>query len=136
LQRSQLKKNDVLIAIVGATIGQVGVYEYDDEANINQAIAAVSVNERVLPHYLCWYLKSSLGQMILDYYKRPVARANINLEEIAQIPVIIPSLEIQQEIIDEVVNKKEEANKLKADAENIWLNAKKWFEDQLLEGAK
>lgn len=137
LQRSQLKKNDVLIAIVGATIGQVGIYEYEEEANINQAIAAVSISDpEVLPQYLCWYLKSSLGQMILDYFKRPVARANINLEEIAQIPVIIPKKEIQLEIINEVFRRKSEANKLKTEAETEWQNAKKWFEEQLLEGAK
>ncbi len=137
LKRSQLKKNDVLIAIVGATIGQVGVYEFEDEANINQAIAAVSISDlEVLPQYLCWYLKSSLGQMILDYFKRPVARANINLDEIAQIPVIVPKKEIQQEIINEVNRRKEKANKLKAEAETEWQNAKKLFEEQLLEGVK
>ncbi|MFA5805421.1 MAG: restriction endonuclease subunit S [Melioribacteraceae bacterium] len=137
LQRSQLKKNDVLIAIVGATIGQVGIFEFEEEANINQAIAAISISDpEVLPQYLCWYLKSSLGQMILDYFKRPVARANINLEEISQIPVIIPKKEIQIEIINEVTHRKEEAIRLKIEAETEWQNAKKWFEEQLLEGAK
>jgi hypothetical protein len=41
LKSSQLKFNDTLIAIVGATIGQVAIYESDKEANINQALTRV-----------------------------------------------------------------------------------------------
>lgn len=39
MKRSQLRPGDVLIAIVGATIGKVGVYSLERPANINQAIA-------------------------------------------------------------------------------------------------
>ena len=41
LKSSKLKRNDLLFAIVGATIGKVGVYKNDKPANINQAICAV-----------------------------------------------------------------------------------------------
>lgn len=137
LGRSKLKRNDILIAIVGATIGSVGIYESDNEANINQAIAAVRISKRnIIPQYICWYLKSSIGQMILDYFKRPVARANINLEEISQIPLIIPDLSIQKEILKNVLNNKKMANKLISDANEEWGSAKQWFEDQLLKGVE
>lgn len=100
MKRSQLKKGDLLIAIVGATIGAAGVYNETLPANINQAISAVRLNKKVLlPEFVCSYLHSKTGQKLLDYLKRPVARANINLEEIAELPILVPPLHIQQKLI-------------------------------------
>lgn len=100
LRKSQLKKGDVLIAIVGATIGQVSLYDYEMDANINQAIALVRLKEEINPEYVKAFLLSGIGQRELDRIKRPVARANINLEEIGDIKVLIPNIEIQNEIVD------------------------------------
>lgn len=99
LKGSKLKKGDVLIAIVGATIGQVSIYDYDKEANINQAIALVRLKKEVNPEYIKAFMISTLGQGQLNRIKRPVARANINLDEIRGINIILPSLEIQNKIV-------------------------------------
>jgi len=85
LKGSKLKKGDVLIAIVGATIGQISIYDYDKEANINQAIALVRLKKEINPEYVKAFMISTLGQKQLDRIKRPVARANINLDEIRSI---------------------------------------------------
>ncbi|MCA6525646.1 MAG: restriction endonuclease subunit S [Pseudanabaena sp. M179S2SP2A07QC] len=136
MKSSQLQKGDLLIAIVGATIGSVGIYNLDQSANINQAIASVRLdNKEVLGEYICWYLKSSIGQRLLDYFKRPVARANINLTEVGEIPIIIPNLQTQETIITEVYNRRSEAQRLRSEAETGWQIAKQWFEDQLLGGS-
>ena len=95
MKSSKLKKNDVLIAIVGATIGKVGLFDLNCEANINQAIAAVRLKDTILPEFLVAYMISPFGQAYLEYLKRPVARANINLQEIGEIG--IPCLSIQQQ---------------------------------------
>ncbi len=119
LKSSQLKKGDVLVAIVGATIGQVSLYDYDKEANINQAIAMVRVNKDINPEYVKEYLLSTVGQNQLNKIKRPVARANINLEEVGSIKIPLPPLSIQNKIVDimrkayqEKKEKETKANKL------------------------
>ncbi len=99
LKGSKLKKGDVLIAIVGATIGQVSIYNYDKEANINQAIALVRLKGDINPEYVKAFLLATLGQKQLDRIKRPVARANINLDEIKSIRIILPPLKIQNKIV-------------------------------------
>jgi len=81
MKSSQVRNNDIMIAIVGATIGQVGIYHSDKEANINQAIALVRLKDGYNPEYVKEVIKSSIGQLNLNRLKRPVARANINLEE-------------------------------------------------------
>lgn len=136
MRSSQLQQGDLMIAIVGATIGAVGIYEFDEPANINQAIAAVRLSSNeVLGEYVCWYLRSSIGQRLLDYFKRPVARANINLSEVGEIPIIIPPLEVQEHIITEVHNRRSEAQVLQAQVRAEWQKAKRWFEEQLLGSA-
>src|SRR3989338_2961971 len=55
---------------------------------------------------------STLGQKQLDRIKRPVARANINLDEIRGIKIILPSLAIQNKIVALMDNAyKEQKNK-------------------------
>ena len=112
LRGSKLKKGDVLIAIVGATIGQISIYDYDKEANINQAIALVRLKQGINPEYIKAFMISTLGQKQLDRIKRPVARANINLDEIRGIKIILPSLAIQNKIVALMDNAyKEQKNK-------------------------
>ncbi len=104
LKGSKLKKRDVLIAIVGATIGQISIYDYDKEANINQAIAIVRLKQEINSEYVKAFMISTLGQKQLDRIKRPVARANINLDEVRSIKIIFPSLAIQNKIVALVEN--------------------------------
>ena len=87
MRSSQLKKGDLLIAIVGATIGKIGVYQYDVDANINQAICAVRLKDNISPYYVQAFFQTSVGQKIIERIKRPVARANINIEEVGNFPI-------------------------------------------------
>lgn len=133
MRRSQLESGDLLIAIVGATIGATGVFRRNEPANINQAIAAVRLLDgAVSPDYARLYLSSSIGQALLDYFKRPVARANINLEEVGEIPLIVPPRSIQDEIVEESHRRRAEAQLLRSEAEGTWQATRRWFEGQLL----
>ena len=104
LKSSKLQKDDVLIAIVGATIGQVSVYKEGEEANINQAIAIVRCSEKINPRYVKAFLLSDIGQKQLERIKRPVARANINLEEVGSIKIPLVPIQLQNKIADIMQN--------------------------------
>ena len=117
---SKIFKDDILIAIVGATIGKVGIYKYDIEANINQAICGVRINkDKYLPDFVQIFLLTNLGQLILDRLKRPVARANINLEEISQISLPLISLTTQKKIIDIYSNSIKSKQQKEAQADEL-----------------
>ena len=100
MSNSKLKNGDLLVAIVGATIGKVGVYRYDHEANINQAICAVRLRDTLNPYYVQAFLQTNLGQKIIERTKRPVARANINLEEVGNFPIPLLSISKQRDIVE------------------------------------
>lgn len=132
MKGSKLQKGDLLIAIVGATIGKVGVFNYDVEANINQAICGIRLRKEFNPFFVQAFLLSSIGQMILDRIKRPVARANINLEEISEIliPNIAPNK--QAEIAARVAAIYAEAKGLREEGAEILRRAKAEVEKMIL----
>lgn len=132
MKSSQVKKNDLMIAIVGATIGQIGIYIDNREANINQAIALVRLKEGNCVQYIKEVLKSQVGQLSLNRLKRPVARANINLEEISQIKVPLPPLDKQREIANHIYTIRLKAKQLQEEGKMIFENAKKEVEKMII----
>lgn len=125
MKSSQVYKNDLMIAIVGATIGQVGIFLDEREANINQAIALVRLKEGNNIQYIKELIKSRVGQLSLNRLKRPVARANINLEEISTIKIPLPPLAKQQEIANHIYSIRQQAKQLQEEGKTILENAKK-----------
>lgn len=119
MKSSQLRCKDVLIAIVGATIGKVGLFDSTVEANINQAIAAVRLKDNLLPEFLVAYLLSPIGQAYLEFLKRPVARANINLQEIGEIGVPLLSIEQQKRLINTFYTKRIQKEEKLKQAEKV-----------------
>ncbi len=132
MKSSQVRKNDLMVAIVGATIGQVGIYVFDNEANINQAIALVRLKDGINVEYIKELIKSSIGQLSLNRLKRPVARANINLEEIATIQVVLPPFEVQQKIATQIQTIRQQAKVLQAEGKAILEDAKRKVEQMII----
>lgn len=132
MKSSQVKKEDLLIAIVGATIGQVGIYLDEREANINQAIALVRLKRGINVQYVKELIKSSIGQLSLNRLKRPVARANINLEEISTIKIPLPPLAKQQEIADHITALRHQAAQLQQEGKEALEKAKQEVEQMIL----
>lgn len=132
MKSSQVHKNDLMIAIVGATIGQIGIYLDEREANINQAIALVRLKDGNNVQYIKEVIKSQVGQLSLNRLKRPVARANINLEEISTIKVPLPPIAKQEEIANRIYSLRERAKQLQEEGKSILENAKKEVEQMIM----
>jgi restriction endonuclease S subunit len=101
-KRSILMKGDLLTNIVGASIGRSAIFELDEKANINQAVALIRLDDEVNRHYILNVLNSPdlIGFMYQE--KVDVARANLNLEDISNFPIPLPPLPEQQEIVRRV----------------------------------
>jgi type I restriction enzyme S subunit len=78
-------------------------------------------------------IKSSIGQLSLNRLKRPVARANINLEEISTIKVVLPPLDKQQEIADHIADIRKKAKSLQDEGKRILESAKQEVERMILQ---
>jgi restriction endonuclease S subunit len=103
-RKSVLRTGDVLLNIVGASIGRAAVATPEIEGgNVNQAVAVIRLNpERMLPKYLMLNLLSPGTQATIHAEKVDVARANVSLSDIKDFSVLFPSLAEQGTMIAEV----------------------------------
>jgi len=134
MKRSSLRKNDIIFSIAGA-LGRVAII--DDNflpANINQAIAIIRLNRYDLNiKYLYYYLRSNL---IIKYiYKINVqaAQANLSLDDIRNIAVVIPP-RIEQNKIAEILSTWDRAIEKTEDLIESKKMLKKGLMQQLLTG--
>jgi type I restriction enzyme S subunit len=98
LARSALRPNDVLINLVGASIGRCCLVPTNiGQANINQAVACITPGVSIVPVYLCAFLLSKSTQSELHGGKVEAARANISLSDLRELQVSLPSLALQRE---------------------------------------
>ena len=104
LMRSKLLTGDILINIVGGSIGRICIVPPDiGDANINQAVAMVRLrDEKILPDYFLSCLLTptynhKLCNKSVDDYK-----PNLSLTSIRTFEIPVPSIEVQQDHIQHV----------------------------------
>lgn len=87
--------NSVLIAMYGATAGQIGLLKF--EAATNQAICAVFPTQKLIPEFLYLILKSKTENLI----KMCLGGAQPNLSQkiIQGIKIPLPHLDVQNQIV-------------------------------------
>lgn len=103
LSRSTVQANDVLLNLVGASIGRCCLVPSDiGEANINQAVAVISSGEQILPDFLVGLLLSHNAQNYFHGGKVEGARANISLGDVRKYETVLPPLPLQQEFTQRV----------------------------------
>lgn len=99
LPRSVLKKDDILINIVGASIGRAGKYNYDYLANINQAVALVRT-KNINNVFLLQYLNSEQAIKMYNDMKKGGARENLSLRNIADLKIPKAPIELQNKFAE------------------------------------
>ena len=97
-RRSVICKGDFLINIVGASIGRAAQFNLDCKANMNQAAALVRVKDnRIKNKYLLIYLNSDRAKRMYDSMKSDTGRANLSLQDISDLNILLPAVDIQIE---------------------------------------
>ena len=86
----------------------------------------------VLPEYLAIYLNSSVGLTLSNRSVTGGTRIALDYGTIRTLEIPIPSRDVQGRIVTEARRRREEARRLRAEAETGWQAAKRWFEEQLL----
>lgn len=103
LQRSRLRPNDVLINLVGASIGRCAIVPQElREANINQAVATIRTTEALSQLYLLYLLLSPATQEDIQGKKVEVARPNISLGDLSGLIIPLAPIAEQQHIASSI----------------------------------
>lgn len=90
--------NTVLVAMYGATAGQVGLLKV--ESATNQAVCGILPNERFIPEYLYYLLKGKKDYLIS--LSTGGAQPNISQTIIKKLRIPVPPLDIQKSIVAEI----------------------------------
>jgi len=100
--RSIVRQGDLLINLVGASIGRAAVADERLEgANTNQAIGITRLSSgELVPEFTMYFLLSDAGQGEISYNKKEIARANISLTDIKNFRVAKPSPTEQLNIVE------------------------------------
>ena len=99
---SQVKKNDVLINITGASIGRCFTYQLEDEANINQHICIMRPDlEMINPEFLMYQIQSTRIQNLIDMVEG-ASREGLTNVVLKNYPIAMTSLEEQSQIINTI----------------------------------
>ncbi|EPV3056283.1 restriction endonuclease subunit S [Pseudomonas aeruginosa] len=85
-------------------VGKTAVYDMDDPVAIAGYLIRVRPNEMGDSHYISGYLNSAHGKATLrSICKSIVGMANINAQEMQNIPIMLPSIELQRKYQELVV---------------------------------
>lgn len=119
-----LQPNDIVLVIQGSA-GKLGIVpevipSADDEYWMvsKPAIAIRVKSDNIDARFLYAYLSSDIGQTQLASITQGAAIANISLKELRELPIILPSLEKQQQaaaLVDDSRQVQRKIQKLKSD---------------------
>ena len=129
-----LKEGDLIFSVRG-TIGKIAVVTHAFEnSNISPNLIRLSLKEGINPQYVEIVLKSKLGQNQIDRLTSGGVQPTITKRDILSIKIPLPSLNIQNQIVQEAMKRQSEAATLRQEAKVIVEKAKREVERILLEG--
>lgn len=101
LEKYNIRKKDILVAMTGATVGKVACSEYDNLL-LNQRTGIVRANCNINPDYLKHLLFSNNYYAYCQRMAGGGAQGNISPTQIVNYEIPLPPLEIQEEIVKEL----------------------------------
>lgn len=122
-------KGDLLFVGIGSTVGKVGLIEKDIVSS-NQQITGITFNtQKILPEYGFAYMHYFKEYTTADQSKTTLPI--VNQEKIAQIPIPLPPLTIQNEIVAQINALRAEQKNLQQQASNLRAQASQQFEQTI-----
>ncbi|WP_017653502.1 restriction endonuclease subunit S [Fortiea contorta] len=119
--------NTVLVAMYGATAGQVGILRF--EAATNQAVCGILPNERFVPEFIYYVLLSKRAELISKAVGN--AQPNISQIKIKNTKIPIPTLSEQKRIVAILDEAFEGIDRAIANTEKNLANSRELFESYL-----
>ena len=102
-KRSEVHEGDVLVARSGVNLGMASaVPPKFNGYNAIDVVIAVPKHERILSQYLAYYTNSPHGISSVKANQRGVAQGHLNVTVYGKLPIILPSLELQKQVVSKI----------------------------------
>ncbi|HRH99264.1 MAG TPA: hypothetical protein PLB55_25200, partial [Prosthecobacter sp.] len=128
-------RNEVLFNNTNSAemVGKADVFVFDQPCACSNHITRLQAAPGVSPYYLAavfnMYRRFGYFSLLATKFNN---QAGINLDTLRPLRVPAPPSTVQDTIATEARRRREEARRLRAEAEVAWQQAKQWFEEQLL----
>ena len=102
LDKCTVRRGDVLFNRTNSKelVGKTCVYNRDEMMVLAGFVIRVRVTERILPEFLSVFLNTDFSkQMLLGMCKTAIGQANINAQEMQDIGIYLPPIELQQQFV-------------------------------------
>ena len=118
----KVEAGDIIISNKGATKVCI-IPEHEGDVLISQNFVGIRVKSNYNAEFIKAYLESPIGEYLIDCRKTGSAVSMINLKDLKEIPIVEMSLEAQNKIINEYIEKekrlKKEMEELQYRLENL-----------------
>lgn len=96
----RLKENDILITRTGYPgIACLVPKKYANCQTFTTLIARLRSDQNIPPKYICYIINSSIGKNYVNLKKSGAAQQNFGAKELSKMPIPVPPLARQQEIV-------------------------------------
>ncbi|MFH1392507.1 MAG: restriction endonuclease subunit S [bacterium] len=130
---SILEEKDLVFSVRGAYIGKVAIIPKRLKGgNIINNLVRINLKDKNLAEYLTIYLSSKIGQDLIDREVWGGAQPGITNEQIKNLKIILPPLQIQTKIAGKVKFYYSQTQKLREGANNNLQTAKEKVEEIIL----
>lgn len=133
---SMFKMNDVLFARLRPYLNKVYRAEMAGCCSPEFHVLRPKNAEALRPDYLAAILRSSLILAQTRHMMTGNTHPRLTNEDVVNLVIPVPKPALQERIAVEARRRREDARRLRAEAEAGWQAAKRWFEEQLLGGAQ
>jgi type I restriction enzyme S subunit len=104
-QRTLIQKDDILITITGANVTKTAIVtkELPKKAYVNQHVALTRpVLDKLAPYLFLWIICPSHGRRTLEAAAYGAGKPGLNLTNIRELTILLPSIKEQIQIVSEV----------------------------------
>jgi type I restriction enzyme S subunit len=113
-QRTRLQGNEVLLRIRGG-FGEVAVCTPEmTGGNVSREIAVIPITEQAIPRYVMCAIAAPSSQEFLKKHVRGTSYVGINLNDVPRLPIPVPRLAQQYQIIARLDRVHGRVNRLKS----------------------
>lgn len=113
LGRGKVEKNDIITSVRG-TIGSAGLFEGEvfEKAFINAQMMIIRPRKILDSKFLFYFTKTKAWKLCVNYFAYGTAQQQLSNKILMQLPLAIPSLKIQHQIVKYLDNKISKVDKL------------------------
>ena len=131
-QAFSYETNDVLYGRLRPYLNKVLLAEKEGICSTEFHVMRVKNGAKLLPEYLAEIMRSDLILSQTKHMMTGNTHPRISNNDVKNLCIPIPSISVQQRIINEIASKRNKARALREEAEIEWTTAKQEFEKELL----